>query len=113
MHTGGLNLSLVSVYVSIDGGLLWDIQSLPNKATLGEDSGWPTSLTVSDLPAGHTYKFMVRAFNRLGNSSAACPPVVHDIGKHMSSYTCILNMIMCIGKENLKMSHYRESCGLS
>ena len=80
VHTGGLNLTQVTVSSSTDTFMVWDFQPLPSTPTLVDEEGRPTSLTVSKLPAGNTYVFTVRAFNMLGNSSVSCPPITHDIG---------------------------------
>lgn len=89
VHTGGLNLSLVSVFHSTDI-VPWDFKPVPHEQIVLDEKRRPTSLVVSELLAGNTYVFMVCAFNMLGNSSVMCPPVTHDIGKCMN-----MNFIKC------------------
>ncbi len=79
VHTGGLNLTGLSVLYSLDTSSLW-FQRLANGKLAVDSAEDPTALSVSDLPAGSRYIFKVASSNELGNSSSTCPPIVHSIG---------------------------------
>lgn len=76
VHTGGLNLSNVTLFYSLDVQPL-QFQLLSNVATPSEDQA---DVVLHQLPAGNSYVFEVISSNAVGSASAICPPVRHDIG---------------------------------
>lgn len=77
VHTGGLNLTQVSVSYSLDSPVLRFQQPNDSQPLAGVDS---TSFVAYELQAGNNYIFKIVSSNSVGHSSATCPPVIHDIG---------------------------------
>lgn len=76
VHTGGLNLTHVSLLYSLNATPL-QFQPL----TLDQQPRvQASSLVLHQLPAGNSYVFKVTSLNDLGSSSTICPPVDHNIG---------------------------------
>ena len=84
VHTGGLNLTGVSVLYSLDTDLLQfqPLHSGRGELSVDGDSD-PTTISVSELPAGSSYIFKVTSSNEMGNSSSACPPISHSVGTQL------------------------------
>lgn len=83
LHTGGLNLSSISLLYAINKPhpqfqLLSEVP-IPREGTLDGSNG-PFIFPVQDLPAGNSYTFKITSSNDIGNSSTTCPPVAHSTG---------------------------------
>lgn len=81
VHTGGLDLSHISLLYGISGQYP-QFQPLSEiQAPAGVLEDYLTGYTVQELPAGNNYTFQIVSSNAMGNSSTICPPVTHSIGK--------------------------------
>lgn len=91
IHTGGLNLTGVSLLYSLDQPLsqFHRHRDVPLLVQPGEDRA-PLSFTVQNLTAGNGYIFRIISSNAVGNSSITCPPVTHVIGKKSYDTKCNL-----------------------
>ena len=83
IHTGGLNLTQVSIDYSLnnDSSQFFDVTN--GQLPVDGDNSL-TSIIVRDLPAGNSYIFKVSSSNDIGNSSTTCPPVTHDVGNNIT-----------------------------
>ncbi len=79
LHTGGLNLSNVRVFYSVNGG--HDKQQVTGREMGVDANGRPTSIEVGDVTAGWTYAFLVSSHNQLGESKAYCRLATPTEGK--------------------------------
>ena len=74
-HTGGLDLTQVTVDYLQNEGETFQILSMNPNLTSGND------VEALNLTAGYTYIFRIRASNEAGTDNVECPPVYHTLGK--------------------------------
>ena len=88
IHTGGLPLTDASVEYSYTNGSSLFIEPVPINETN------TTVVEVSNLMAGLSYTFIIKAENSNGSSTISCRSILHMVGELLTIIICFSHSML-------------------